>query len=193
MKGKSEPVPAFRLVRLDAAAAGLAQQSRRPARRTSPRARAVARRLRRRDVDEHLPAVHADRPGRRREVTRRRRLPRGRSRTARRSREGARCPTARGSRTGRWSRRSFSLAFQPGGGDPLVHPPTHSSRHGRCWSGWPRNVPSCSSSTTCTGPSRRCSISSSTSATGRAAFPSSCCASRGPSYSTCGPGGRVGS
>ena len=68
VKGKSEPVPALRLVRLDAAAAGVRTTLRCPSRRSGPRAGAAARRLRRRDGDQLVPVLHADRPRRCRKV-----------------------------------------------------------------------------------------------------------------------------
>ena len=142
---------AHRLLALDATAAGRARHLERPHGRARARARPAPRRFRRRGRDADLPPVHADRPGRCRQVAARGGLPRVR----RRQRPGGARPRAvlRGGHHLLAARRDPHPARpRPGRGDPRRRRPTPSWRRGRCSSASPRSSRSCSCSTTCNGP-----------------------------------------
>ena len=157
--------------------------------------------VRRRRRGPHAPDGHRHRRRRRRQVPPDPRVPGVRRRTTPTSSAGAACRTAGASRSGRSSRSSAArpastrtirpIARGPSSSGSSATPrwPTGSPRRPACqrrpypaWpscsgpsSGWWRSSPSadrsCSSSTTSTGPSRRCSTCSSTSPTASLAGP----------------------
>ena len=156
------------------------------ARRPRARAPAALARLRGRGRRSHVPALHAPRAGRHREVTPRRRLPRTRRRLC------GRAPRAlplvrRGNHVLAARRDARSARHRAARASSRRRRRRRGSRSEGCSRRARPSGRRSSSSTTCSGPSRCSSTSSSTSPTSRATRRSSCSASRAPSCSTTRP------
>ena len=191
LKGKSAPVEAYRLLDVVARRGADRAQPRRAARRARAGAAAALARLRGCRRRPHVPAVHAPRPGRDREVAPRRGLPR---------RVGGAADVLRGRCLSYGEGITYWPLVEmlvPLGIEPERSSRRRPRRRGSHSGGCSRLVrpsgPRSSSSTTCSGRSPCSSTSSSTSPTSRATHRSSSSASRAPSCSTPGRTGAAGS